>query len=190
MIGNSYAMGSRRRVGAGAKIGGGARIQLGAGPGVKLAAVACAALVTLSAPWPVAAHHSFSAEFDASREIKITGVVSKVEWMNPHGWIHVDANELCERPGSRGPQGGGDKEEQPWTCKTVGAGEAAEWGFELASPNGLMRQGWSRNSLKQGDHVTIEGWRARDDSTHGSARVVTTADGKRLFAGSSQRTTP
>ena len=172
MTGNSYATRSRRRIGVGSRI----------------SAITCAALVTLSAPLPVAAHHSFSAEFDASREIKVTGAVSKVEWMNPHAWIHLDVNELCERPGSKGPPGGDN--EKPWTCKTIGAGEAAEWLFELASPNGLMRQGWTRNSLHQGDHITIEGFRARDDSRHGNARVVTTADGKLLFAGSSRGTTP
>jgi hypothetical protein len=174
MKGNSYATRSHRRVDAGVRIG----------------TAACAALITLSAPWPAAAHHSFSAEFDASRAVKVTGNVTKLEWQNPHAWIHVDASEVCERPAApRGAQGGSDNEkpkEEPWTCKTLTANEATEWGFELASPNGLMRQGWSRKSLQQGDHVTIEGWRARDDSAHGSARSVTTADGKRLFAGSSQ----
>ncbi len=171
---NAFALKGRRRVGT----------RLGA------ATLACAAaLVAFAAPLPLAAHHSFSAEFDASREIKVTGDVTKLEWMNPHGWIHVSVKELCERPGSKGPRGG-DKKAAPWSCKTLGANEAAEWAFELASPNGLMRQGWTRKSLRQGDHVTIEGFRARDSSTNGNARVVTTADGKRLFAGSSQGTSP
>ncbi len=169
MTGNSYVMTACRQVGAAIRIG----------------ALACAGVVTLAAPWPVAAHHSFTAEFDASREIKVSGEVSKLEWMNPHGWIHVKVTELCERHGSGGP-GASDKKKAPWTCKTLGPGETAEWAFELASPNGLMRQGWTRKSLSQGDHVTIEGFRARDNSTNGNARVVTTADGKRLFAGSSQ----
>jgi hypothetical protein len=185
----SIAIKDRRRIGVGLR-----RV----GVGVRVGAVACAAVATLAVALPVAAHHSFSAEFDASRAIKITGDVTKLEWANPHAWIHVNASEICERPGRRGPAsqdsqgtGDGDKaepKEQPWNCKTLSADEATEWGFELASPNGLMRQGWSRKSLQQGDHVTIEGWRARDDSAHGSARVVTTADGKRLFAGASQRT--
>jgi hypothetical protein len=150
-------------------------------------------VVTLSVALPVAAHHSFSAEFDAARAVKVTGQVTKLEWANPHAWIHVDVSEVCERPGRSGPPSSNNAEpqkEEPWTCKTLGADEAKDWGFELASPNGLMRQGWSRKSLQQGDHVTIEGWRARDDSAHGSARVVTTADGKRLFAGSSQTPSP
>jgi hypothetical protein len=170
--------------------------------GIRIGTIACAAAVALSAAMPLAAHHSFSAEFDGTREIKVTGEVSNVEWMNPHGWIHLTVQEVCERPGrvNRGSGSGSDSgsgsnsdsdsEEKPWACRAPGADEAVEWGFELASPNGLMRQGWTRHSLTRGDHVTIEGFRARDDSAHGNARVVTTADGKRLFAGSSQRTTP
>jgi hypothetical protein len=72
----------------------------------------------------------------------------------------------------------------------AGTEEKAAWAFELGSPNGLMRQGWTRNSLKQGDVVTGLGSRARDGSTNSNARSVTTADGKRLFAGSSQDATP
>jgi hypothetical protein len=137
---------------------------------------------------PLAAHHSFSAEFDSTREVKATGAVSKLEWMNPHAWIHVNVQEVCERPGRRGRDGDDDTPEAEWTCRTVDADE--EWGFELASPNGLMRQGWTRNSLSAGDRVTIEGTRARDGSTNSNARVVMTGDGERLFAGSSERSTP
>jgi Family of unknown function (DUF6152) len=160
------------------------------GVGMRIGAIACAGAGALLASLPLAAHHSFSAEFDATLAIKVTGEVSKVEWMNPHAWIHLGVNEVCERTATRGPGGGGDDDDESWTCRTIGADEAAEWGFELGSPNGLMRQGWSRNSLKLGDHVTIEGSRARDGSTNGNARVVTTADGTRLFAGSSQGSTP
>ena len=172
MTGQSSSTRSHRRVG---------------GP-IRIGAVACAALATLATSFPLAAHHSFSAEFDGTREIKITGNVAMVEWQNPHGWIHLNVSEICERAGSPGPRGGDD--DKPWACRTPASDESAEWAFELASPNGLMRQGWTRNSLKEGDHITIEGSRARDDSAHGNARVVTTGDGKRLFAGSSQRTTP
>jgi hypothetical protein len=108
--------------------------------------------------------------------------------MNPHAWIHVNVQELCERRGTRGRGGGG--EEESWICRTPDSDDEAEWGFELGSPNGLMRQGWSRNSLSDGDVVTIEGTRARDDSPNANARVVTTADGTRLFAGSSEGLTP
>jgi hypothetical protein len=154
---------------------------------IKVATIACATAVALSASSPLAAHHSFAAEFDSMREIKITGEVSDLEWMNPHAWIHVGALEVCER---RGRPRGSDEPEESWNCRTISADQAVDWGFELASPNGLMRQGWSRNSLSPGDQVTIEGSRARDDSTNGNARVVTTADGTRLFAGSSEGSTP
>jgi hypothetical protein len=172
MTGYSAAKRSRRRFGVVIRIG----------------AIVCATAGILAAPLPLSAHHSFSAEFDATRQIKVTGEVSEVEWMNPHAWIHVRAHEVCERRGSDNLRDASSDEE--WACRTIGADEAVEWGFELASPNGLMRQGWTRNSLSLGETVTIEGSRARDDSPNGNARTVTTAEGKRLFAGSSQRTTP
>jgi hypothetical protein len=150
--------------------------------------IACAAVGWLAAPSPLSAHHSFSAEFDATRQLKVTGEVSELEWTNPHAWVHVLAQEVCERRGSGSLRDTSSEEE--WTCRTIGEDEAADWGFELASPNGLMRQGWSRNSLTPGQSVTIEGSRARDDSRNGNARTVVTADGVRLFAGSSQGTTP
>jgi len=154
---------------------------------LRIGAIACTVAVAFSASSALEAHHSFAAEFDSSKEIRITGQVAELEWMNPHAWIHVGAQEVCERPGR---QRGSDAPEAEWACRTPGAGESADWGFELASPNGLMRQGWSRNSLKEGDKVTIEGTRARDGSENGNARVVTMGDGKRLFAGSSENATP
>ncbi|MBN1240059.1 MAG: hypothetical protein JXB36_16265 [Gammaproteobacteria bacterium] len=155
---------------------------------MKAGAIACATAGMLAAAWPLSAHHSFSAEFDAARQLKVTGEVSSVEWMNPHAWIHVSAQEVCERRGSGNLRDNSSEEE--WACRTIAADEEAEWGFELASPNGLMRQGWTRNSLSLGEVVTIEGSRARDDSLNGNARTVLTAEGERLFAGSSQGTTP
>jgi len=146
--------------------------------------IACAAALGAAVALPASAHHSFAAEFDSSREIKVTGEVSDVEWQNPHAWIHVGVQEICERPGR--PRGS-DAPEQPWSCRTPGADEPAVWGFELGSPNGLMRLGWNRNSLSAGDKVTVEGTRARDDSQNANARNVTTDDGTRLFAGSSER---
>lgn len=150
-------------------------------------AVGAIACIAASASLPVAAHHSFAAEFDSTKELRITGEVSDLEWMNPHAWIRVNAEEVCER---RGVPRGSDEPEEDWKCRAPGADESAEWGFELASPNGLMRQGWNRNSLTKGQQVTIEGTRARDGSEHGNARVVTTGDGKRLFAGSSENASP
>jgi hypothetical protein len=170
MTGHSQANRARRRFGIETRIG----------------TFACAAVVGIAASLPVAAHHSFSAEFDSMRAIKITGAVSTVDWQNPHAWIHVEAQEICERPGR--PRGS-DAPEEPWSCRAPGAEESADWGFELGSPNGLMRLGWNRNSLKAGDEITVEGSRARDDSHNGNARNITTADGKRLFAGSSEDST-
>jgi len=106
------------------------------------------------------AHHSFAAEFDANRAVNLKGVVTKIEWMNPHTYFYLDVAE-------------GDK--------------VVNWGMEMGSPNGLMRQGWTRNTLKVGDQVSVEGSQAKDGSHVGNARVVIlTASGKRLFAASSQ----
>ena len=160
----------------------------GIGGVMKIGALASIAAAAVAASLPLRAHHSFSAEFDGSKEIKATGAVSKLDWQNPHGWIHLTVTELCERTAAgRGP----DAVEQEWACRTPDSKEeAADWAFEIGSPNGLMRQGWTRNSLKAGDVVTVQGSRARDGSTNSNARSVTTADGKRLFAGSSQDSTP
>ncbi len=155
---------------------------------MKIGALTCIAAAAVAASLPLAAHHSFSAEFDGSKEIKATGAVTKLDWQNPHGWIHLTVTELCERTAAgRGP----DAVEQEWACRAPDSKEgAADWAFEIGSPNGLMRQGWTRNSLKAGDVVTVLGSRARDGSTNSNARSVTTADGKRLFAGSSQDAAP
>jgi hypothetical protein len=118
-------------------------------------AAAGALLLTSSAT----AHHSFAAEFDRDMPITVTGTVTKVEWMNPHARFYIDAKD--------------------------DAGKVVNWDFELASPNGLMRRGWNRNSMKIGDLVTVTGHRAKNSPTVGNASTVTLADGKKLFAGSS-----
>jgi hypothetical protein len=129
-----------------------------------------AAIVTVAAAGalllraPVSAHHSFAAEFDRAMPITVTGTVTKVEWMNPHARFYIDAKDD--------------------TGKTV------NWDFELASPNGLMRRGWNRNSMKIGDAVTVTGHRAKNNPLVGNASTVTLADGKRLFAGSSIENEP
>lgn len=119
-----------------------------------------ALLVAASAAGAAVAHHSFAAEFDAAKKLKLTGTVTKVQWRNPHTYFYVDVK-------------GED-------------GEIHNWAMELGSPNVLMRRGWTRDSLKIGDQVTIEGARARDNSFKGNATSVVMADGKRMFNGSAE----
>ncbi len=107
-----------------------------------------------------AAHHSFAAEFDADVPVDITGYVTKVEWLNPHTFFYIDVEDEN--------------------------GDYNNWAVELGSPNGLMRRGWTRNSLQIGDEVNVEGSRARDGSYKANARTVMLSSGERLFAGSSQ----
>jgi hypothetical protein len=107
------------------------------------------------------AHHSFSAEFDLDKPIRLTGVVTKLEWTNPHAWFYIDVKD--------------------------DSGKVTNWGWELGSPNGLLRTGWTRNSLKVGTEVTVEGSRARDGGNTANARdVIITSTGQKLFAASSQ----
>ena len=125
-----------------------------------------AGLMLLLAAVPVVAHHSFAAEFDAAKPVSLKGLVTKVEWQNPHTFFYIDVTEDA-------------------------TGKVTNWAFEMGSPNGLMRNGWTRNSLKVGDVVSVEGSRARDGSALVNARVVVLAStGKRLFAASSQTDTP
>jgi Family of unknown function (DUF6152) len=106
------------------------------------------------------AHHSFAAEFDSTKPVKITGIVTKVEWRNPHTFFYVDVE--------------GEN------------GKIQNWAMELASPNALTRRGWNRDSLKIGDVVTVEGSRARDGTLKGSASAVVLSSGERLFSTTSE----
>lgn len=105
---------------------------------------------------PVLAHHSFAAEYDDKKPVSIKGMVSKVEWTNPHARFYVDVKD--------------------------DAGKVTTWNFELASPNVLIRQGWTRKSLQVGDMVTVNGAQAKDGAYLANAASVVLADGKRVFA--------
>jgi hypothetical protein len=123
-----------------------------------LLTVACAVVITAM---PVLAHHSFAAEFDVNKVVTLTGTVTKVEWANPHARIYFDV-----------------KDEK---------GKVANWDFELGSPNGLMRLGWRRDSLKPGDEITVNGTLAKNAPNVGNARTITLVKtGKKMFAGSSE----
>jgi hypothetical protein len=123
-----------------------------------------AAAVVLAAAIPVFAHHSFSAEFDSTKPVTLTGVVTKVEWQNPHTYFYVDVKD---------PQ----------------TGKVANWACEMGSPNGLVRQGWTRETLKVGTVVSVEGKRAKDGSNKANATNVL-VDGKKLGAASSEGQNP
>jgi hypothetical protein len=107
---------------------------------------------------PILAHHSFSSEYDADKPVELKGVVTKVEWMNPHARFYVDVK---------------DEKDQ-----------VKNWNLELASPNVLVRNGWKRTSLQVGDRVTVNGSLAKDGSTMANAKEVVLADGRKVFAGS------
>ena len=124
-----------------------------------LSPFAIAGALLITAP-PALPHHSFAAEYDANKPITITGAVTKVEWMNPHARFYLDVKDQT--------------------------GAVANWEFELGSPNGLMREGWTRNSLKQGDVVTVVGSLAKDGSRLVNARKITLADGTQVLGASSQ----
>jgi len=109
---------------------------------------------------PVLAHHSFAAEFDVKQPVTLKGTVTKVEWTNPHVWFYIDV--------------------------TDDAGNVQHWQCENGAPNALARMGWSRNSLKVGDQVTVEGFRAKNDERTANARQVILPDGRKVFSGSAE----
>jgi Family of unknown function (DUF6152) len=123
---------------------------------------ACLLVIAISfmaASIPLLAHHSFAAEYDATKPINITGTVTKVEWMNPHARFYVDVKDA--------------------------SGKVTNWNFELGAIPVLLKQGWRKDSLKAGDQVIVEGSRAKDGSNSANARSVKLPDGRRVFAGSS-----
>ncbi len=123
--------------------------------------VVCLALLLFMTARAALAHHSFAAEFDADKPLKLTGVVTKVEWQNPHTFFYIDVTDTA-------------------TSKVT------NWALEMGSPNGLMNQGWTRNTLKVGDVVTVDGSLARSGKPLANARsVILASTGQRLFAASS-----
>lgn len=112
----------------------------------------------------ILAHHAYTAEFDTAKPVKMTGVVSKLEWSNPHIWIYLDVKD--------------DK------------GNVTNWGFSASPPGMLLRRGITRNSLKIGDVLTISGHRAKDGSNNASGNIVTMADGRETLIGQDQAVNP
>jgi len=121
---------------------------------IRTALMALGLIATMNAAM---GHHSFVAIYDTDKTVMVSGVVTAVEWLNPHAHFYVDVEN-----------------EQ---------GVVENWDFELASPNGLMRLGWKRDSLKPGDVITVEGFVARDGSRHVNSRAATMADGTKMFTG-------
>jgi hypothetical protein len=121
-----------------------------------LAAVACAACVAAAPAW---AHHAFAAEFDAKKPVHLEGVVTKVELINPHAWIHVDV---------AGP-----------------GGKTTSWMVEAGSPNVLLRRGFTKTAVAPGTKVVVDGYQSKDGSMRANGRDITLPDGRKLFLGSS-----
>jgi hypothetical protein len=121
-------------------------------------------LILSFSPGRLFAHHSFQAQFDSNKRMQFVGVVTKIEWTNPHARLYVDAKDRD--------------------------GAVTNWNFELGSPLQLRRQGWRQDSLKVGDQITIEGYLAKDGSKMASARKITLADGRTVFEGSSTDGSP
>ena len=119
--------------------------------------VVFAAGVLLWSAAPMWAHHAFAAEFDASKPVKLQGTVSKMEWINPHAWLHIDVTDAD--------------------------GKVTTWMIEAAAPNSLLRRGFTKYSLATGTELLVEGYQAKDGSNRANGSVITFTDGRKLFVG-------
>ena len=126
---------------------------------MKLVSVATGLLLAAAAVVPASAHHSFAAEFDANKPVQLEGTVTKMDWINPHSWIHLDV--------------------------TTASGEVQKWMVEGGAPNALLRRGWNRNSLPAGTKISVQGFQAKDGSVRANGRDITCENGEKLFVGSS-----
>ena len=125
---------------------------------IKSLTIAAGAVLLSVTTVPVVAHHSFAAEFDINRPIRLEGVVTRMEFSNPHSWLHIEV--------------------------TTEDGEKQQWQVEGGAPNALIRRGWNRNSIPAGIRVEVAGFQARDRAFRASGREVTLPDGSSLFMGS------
>ena len=120
--------------------------------------IGMAAAAVIAAAVPAVAHHSFAAEFDAKKPVKLQGTVTKMEWINPHAWIYLDVKNTD--------------------------GSVTNWMVEAGAPNALLRRGWTKASLLPGIEILVEGYQAKDGANRANGRDITFKDGKKLFVGS------